>query len=95
MNLDLFTVPYQKHSQTSKDSAMNLPNANTLEERVYKCLLISRGGMTDEKIQTTLNMNPSTQRPRRVRLVEKGLVIDSGMKRKTRSGRNAVVWRVV
>jgi hypothetical protein len=49
-------------------------------------------GATDEEIQDILGMNPSTQRPRRVELVDAGLIRDSGATRKTRSGRPAVVW---
>ena len=49
-------------------------------------------GMTDEEIAATLNMNPSTVRPRRLELVEAGLVRDSGRTRKTRSDREAIVW---
>lgn len=52
----------------------------------------SFSGMTDEEIQTTLDMNPSTERPRRVELVEGGWVEDSGDKRLTRSRRKSVVW---
>jgi hypothetical protein len=50
-------------------------------------------GLTDEQMQTYLGMNPSTQRPRRIELVRSGLVVDSGFKRPTRSGRDATVWR--
>lgn len=49
-------------------------------------------GATDEEVQRGLGMNPSTQRPRRVELVEAGLVVDSGARRETASGREAVVW---
>jgi hypothetical protein len=49
-------------------------------------------GATDEEIQATLDMNPSTQRPRRVELVEQGWIKDSGRTRTTRSKRQAVVW---
>lgn len=49
-------------------------------------------GATDEEIQVFLGMNPSTQRPRRVELVEGGWIEDSGRRRKTRSRRDAVVW---
>jgi hypothetical protein len=51
-----------------------------------------RRGATDEEIQHELQMNPSTQRPRRIELVEAKLVLDSTMKRPTSSGRQAVVW---
>lgn len=37
-------------------------------------------------------MNQNTERPRRVELVAKGLVVQSDAKRKTHSGRYAAVW---
>ena len=51
-------------------------------------------GATDEELQLALDMNPSTQRPRRVELVEKGWVEKSEHRRPTRAGRSAVVWRL-
>jgi lipid A disaccharide synthetase len=93
------TVPkYQSHSETSWEAAYEIEDsADTLRGRVFRCLQKSAHnyvftGMTDEEMQTALNMNPSTQRPRRIELVESGLVQDSGRIRKTKSGRNAVVW---
>ena len=85
---------YQAHSQTSKAAAAAIERgAETLRGAVYR-LIYYRGplGMTDEEIQRKLDMNPSTQRPRRVELVEKRLVRDSGLTRKTKSGRQATVW---
>lgn len=58
-------------------------------ERLMRCWTT---GATDEEIQETLNMNPSTERPRRGELEKSGLVINSGITRKTRSGRDAIVW---
>ncbi len=55
---------------------------------------ITSPGATDEEMQLGIPMNPSTQRPRRIELVEAGLVEDSGERRKTRGGRSAIVWRV-
>lgn len=79
---------------TSNAAAVAIaPNARTLRGQVYD-LLVERGqhGATDEEMQTLLNMNPSTQRPRRGELVTDGRVADSGRTRATRSGRSAVVW---
>lgn len=86
--------PYQKHSDTSKAAAVAmLADATTLRAQVLQLLTrADAGGATDEEIQTALKMNPSTQRPRRIELVGMGLVRDSGNRRKTRSGRYAVVW---
>lgn len=97
--LDLFIdrppePPYQSHSATSAEAAQAIePRAETLRKAVLD-LLRKCGdvGATDEEIQDTLAMNPSTQRPRRIECVELGLVRDSGRTRPTRSGRQAVVW---
>lgn len=52
-------------------------------------------GATDEEAQQSLRMNPSTQRPRRGELADKGLIRLAGTTRKTRTGRKANVWRAV
>ena len=69
-------------------------SAATLRQRVYECLKLCENGATDEEMQVSLEMDGSTQRPRRVRLVELGMVRDSGRTSTTNSGRNAVVWEV-
>ena len=87
-------MKFQDHSSTSLEAALNVqPKAATLRRVVLDYLRqCGRDGATDEQIQNALSMNPSTQRPRRIELVEGGLVCDSGQVRKTTSGRNAVVW---
>ena len=93
--LELFGEPHQAHSPTSKASASEiLSAAATLRQKVYDYLKSCPGGRTDLEMQTFLKMDGSTQRPRRVRLVELGMVRDSGRTSKTASGRSAVVWEV-
>jgi hypothetical protein len=65
---------------------------NAMQRRVLDLLRENAAGMTDEEQQAALAMNPSTQRPRRVELVRRGLVVEAGT-RKTSSGRMATVWR--
>lgn len=85
--------PSQAHSETSKEAASKIEiAAGTLRAQVFKHLSGEEGGATDDEMQVSLAMNPSTQRPRRRELQLKGLVVDSGKKRKTRSNRQAVVW---
>lgn len=87
-------LPHQAHSDTSRAAAASsLPGARTARERVYWTVCASAQGLTDEEIQLQLAMNPSTQRPRRVELLEAGLIEDSGSTRTVRSGLEAVVWR--
>ena len=88
------SAPCQVHSQTSREAADAIvPQSATLRRAVLE-FLRSRGfdGATDEQMQDGIPMPASTQRPRRVELVEANLVRDSGTTRKTKSGRNAVVW---
>ena len=50
------------------------------------------GGLTDEECVEVTGMSPSTVRPRRIELVRDGLLMDSGMTRKTRANRAATIW---
>jgi len=94
MIYERYMPPYQPHSDTSIASAVALlPNAGTLRRRVYDYLLgCGKYGATDEEMQWNLQMDASTQRPRRIELVARHWVEDSGVRRKTRKGRKATVW---
>lgn len=52
------------------------------------------GPSTDEEMQSGIPMGANTQRPRRVELVNKGMVADSGNTREGSSGKLAVVWSI-
>lgn len=56
--------------------------------------LVGRGhqGGTDEELAAELGQRPDTERARRVELRDAGLVLDSGRRRATSSGRQATVW---
>lgn len=88
-------LPFQSHSDTSLQAAIDYaakaPNAR---QRVHSLLERVSEGLTDEEIQGYLNMSANTERPRRIELYQEGLVIDSGVRRSTRSGADAVVWKV-
>ena len=73
--------PYQRHSDTSKAAAERIePKAGSLRAKVLAYLRVE-GPSTDKEIQAGLNMQGSTQRPRRIELVESGHVVDSGERR--------------
>jgi transcription initiation factor IIE alpha subunit len=65
---------------------------NAMHRRVLELLAATPDGLTDEEMQRRLEMNPSTQRPRRIELARRGLVVECGTRR-TASGRMAVVWK--
>jgi len=87
--------PFVAGSDTSEAAARAVRDPNTLRAQVL-ALLVKRGerGATDEEIQAILAMPANTERPRRRELVLRRSVIDSGQRRRTMSGRMAVVWCV-
>jgi len=90
------TLPFQAHSGTSRAAAEGMRSpAVTDRAAVLMVIQQSTHGRTDEEIQRMLKLNPSTQRPRRIELVQAGKVRDSGRTRKTKSGRAATVWEVI
>lgn len=88
-------APYVRGSKTSKKAAGAIQASSAaLRVQVLAYLLVREDGATDQEMQQALGMKPSTQRPRRVELVQMGLVRDSGRTRDTESGREATVWEV-
>lgn len=86
------TLPFQRHSATSRAAAESVVNAGTLREKVRDFIADSDDGATDEEVQIGLGLSGNTVRPRRRELEKAGHVVDSGRTRATQSGRQAVVW---
>ncbi len=95
-NSDLTTMaaPRVRSSCTSRQAAEEIcGHLGRLEARVLAALHdAGRRGLADFELQQRLSLSGSTQRPRRRRLVELGLVCDSGFRRRTSTGRQACVW---
>jgi len=87
-------APAVRGSITSAQAADSLGPAtlNAMQRRVLELLQATPEGLTDEEMARRLAMNPSTQRPRRIELARRGLVVTCGTRR-TASGRNADVWK--
>lgn len=80
--------------RTSHDAARHIEGYAPIQRaRVYS-FIESRGshGATDAEVQTALGLGPQSVSPRRGELVALGRVRDSGARRPTPSGRNAMVW---
>ena len=90
---DMNRIPAQNHSTTSIAAAEKIaPKRLILQAQVLQYLRGFPDGLTDLEMQEGLDLEGSTQRPRRVELVEQGKVKDSGTTRKTKKGRAATVW---
>jgi DNA adenine methylase len=56
--------------------------------------IANRGGLTCDEVEEILDMRHQTISPRVNELMKQGLISDSGLRRKTRSGHEAAVWVV-
>lgn len=83
------------HPGTSKDAATRIGDGRNRLQVVVLVAITSNGGLTDEAGIARTGIAASTYRPRRVELVDGGLVRDSGRKALTASGRQAIVWEAV
>lgn len=76
-------------------AARVLPAAHTAARRVLDFIRSQEWvGATDDEVEIVLKMQHQTASARRRGLVLTGWVVDSGVKRKTRSGSLAIVWIV-
>jgi hypothetical protein len=89
--------PATNGTPTSSEAAARIePTAGTLRAEVLSYVRACGDfGATDEQIQLALEMNPSTQRPRRQELEKMGLIVRTTRTRPTKSGRSAVVFVAV
>lgn len=92
---DAHGAPYVAGSDTSRAAAVWADASGlvtTARAEVLRLLMDLGRALTDEEIAEALAMSPNTARPRRVELVELGLVAPDG-EGVTRAGRRAVRWR--
>ena len=87
--------PHQAHSDTSTAAAQAIaPKFGTMTRTVLVELSKYPHGLTDEEAQNIIGMQGNSYRPCRVTLMDKGLVSDTGIRRKTHQRKDAVVWAV-
>lgn len=67
--------------------------ANELEEKVLSVLLSHPQGLTGQEVTDILGLDRVTTSPRFAPLRRKGLIVDTGTRRKGPSGRPAIVWK--
>ena len=85
--------PYQSHSATSCEAAESM-RGKTANLREQVLFLLQREGLTDEQIADRLKLSGNTARPRRIELVQRGLVGAVGTI-KGSSGRSMQIWRAL
>ena len=85
-------APFVQGSLTSCEAALGIaPHLGRMEGQVLSYIAARETyGATDAEIIEALGSH--SYRPRRILLVQLGLLRDSGGTRKTSSGRKAVIW---
>jgi len=80
---------------TSHQAALSIaPHRSRLQAVVLDALRLYRAeGLTDDQIEGVTGLSHQTASARRRELVLSGAVYDSGLRRRTKSGRSAAVWR--
>jgi transcription initiation factor IIE alpha subunit len=88
-------VPYSDLDTSLEAARSYAEHASTDSTRVLRVIrFLGDHGATDDEIEQALGMPHQTASARRRDLVIAGMVVDSGLRRRTRSGRNAKVWIV-
>jgi hypothetical protein len=84
----------RQHTSVLAEQSLSLFDKQTQRAHIMAAITRSYVGMTDTELQEELNMSGDTERPRRGELLKAGLIKDSGVTRKTKRGREAIVWVV-
>lgn len=86
-------TPYQKHSETSRESAEKLSTADSLRSSILE-VISSRFnlGMTGDELSINFSIAPGTISARLIELERSGKIIKTKMRRLTQAKRNAFVY---
>ncbi|MBO0864839.1 MAG: helix-turn-helix transcriptional regulator [Mycobacterium sp.] len=88
------TPPHQEPG-TSSDAALSvLSDTHRLQGQVFRAIQTAGDrGRTDDELEQLLGLRHQTVSARRRELVLLDLIEDSGDRRRTSSGRGAIVWK--
>ena len=63
-----------------------------MRDRLLRVIRLASLGLTVDELESVTGLPHQTASPRVNELAKSGQIVDSGQRRPTRSGRNAVVW---
>lgn len=88
--------PFVRGSDTSEEAAESVIGiTGKLRRMVYEEIWRASDGRTCDEVEERLGMRHQTASARIRELSQKGHIRDSGLRRTTRSGRPATVWKPV
>jgi len=84
-------IPKYSNETTSKEAALSMTKCvRTIQREVFE--IINACPCTCDELECMTGLPHQTASARIRELFQRGMVQDSGEKRQTRSGRNAIVW---
>lgn len=81
----------QDTSREAHDHVKKTGRKENYKQKIYEFLYVN-GGRTCDELERELNMSHQTCSASITGLKKEQAIMDSGEKRKTRTGRNAIVW---
>lgn len=88
---EVHTYTQTRGRKTSKSAALAAaPKSGTTRRRVLTAIIAAPS--TDEQIAMACGIAENSVRPRRKELLDGGFIVDSGQRRRTVAGNDAVVW---
>ena len=95
MSYDLYgNTPPHVDTDTSREAARAIEPSVTRLALMVHGFVAAQGGATCDEAEAALNLAHQTCSARVRELVLHGRLHDSGQRRKTRSGRRAIVWEI-
>lgn len=88
--------PHARASDTSRAAAESVvKDVTRLRRAVLDAIGTEPDGLTCDQVEERLGIRHQTASARVRELAQLGLIIDTGERRKTRSGRSAAIWKKV
>ncbi len=88
------SAPYISTSDTSRAAARSIEPSLQKLERLVILAITAAGGATSDEIEQATGLSHQCASARCSILKQRGVIRDSGLRRRTRSGRNAAVYEV-
>ncbi|MBS3648723.1 winged helix-turn-helix transcriptional regulator [Pseudaminobacter sp. 19-2017] len=79
-----------QNTDTSFAAMPSTANAKSMRQRVLE--LLREEPMTCDEVAEALKLSPLSVRPRITELRNAGIVVDSGERKKLRSGKTGIIW---
>lgn len=90
---DLFSAPYQKHSETSREAAEKLYSAENLRAQILDEIRHRKAdGRTGDELSEWFGLAPGTISARLIELERAGDIVRLDQTRKTQSNRKAYIY---